>query len=268
MNRIDKKFKELQKQGKKAFIAFIMAGDPSLAVTKKLILELDRQGTDIIELGVPFSDPIADGPTIQKASERGLKSKTTLTGVFNMVRDVRSETQKPIVLMLYYNLVFHYGLERFIENAARSGVDGAIVPDLPPEESKELRDISKKHKFSIIHLLAPTSSIERIKKVSNASAGFIYYVSLTGTTGTRVRLPKELESSIKNIKKITKKPVCAGFGISTPEQVKEVQKTADGAIVGSAIVKVIERNIRKKDLVKKVGSFVRTLRGINLCTQL
>ena len=130
-NRIDKKFKELRKQGKKAFIAFIMAGDPSLAVTKKLILELDRQGTDIIELGVPFSDPIADGPTIQKASERGLKSKTTLTGVFNMVRDVRSETQKPIVLMLYYNLVFHYGLERFVNSAAVSGIDGAIVPDLP-----------------------------------------------------------------------------------------------------------------------------------------
>ncbi|MCX5693345.1 MAG: tryptophan synthase subunit alpha [Candidatus Omnitrophica bacterium] len=261
MNRIDKKFKELREDNKKAFIAFIMAGDPSLAITKKLILELDKQGADVIELGVPFSDPIADGPTIQKASERGLKSRTTLADVFKIARSVRSIIQTPIVFLMYYNLVFHYGLERFVKDAIFSGVDGVIIPDLPVEESKDLRMIAKRHAFSVIHLLAPTSSIERIKKVSNASTGFIYYVSLTGTTGTRVKLPKELKLSIKNIKKITKKPVCAGFGISTPEQVKEVQKAADGAIVGSAIVKVIEKNIRKKDLVKKVGSFVRTLKG-------
>jgi len=261
MNRIDKKFKELREDNKKAFIAFIMAGDPSLVITKKLILELDRRGADVIELGVPFSDPIADGPIIQKASERGLKSRTTLADVFKIVRGVRSIIQTPIVFLMYYNLVFHYGLERFVKDAIFSGVDGVIIPDLPVEESKDLRMIAKRYAFSVIHLLAPTSSIERIKKVSNASTGFIYYVSLTGTTGTRVRLPKELNLSIKSIKKITKKPVCAGFGISTPEQVKEVQKAADGAIVGSAIVKVIERNIRKKDLVKKVGSFVRTLKG-------
>jgi tryptophan synthase alpha chain len=261
INRIDKKFKELRKNNKKAFIAYIMAGDPSLAVTKKLILELENNGADIIELGVPFSDPLADGPTIQKASERGLKSKTTLTKVFNLARNARLKTQIPVVLMLYYNLVFHYGLKRFVENAVRSGIDAAIIPDLPLEESKELRDIAKKQDFSIVHLLAPTSSMERIKNIAAVSAGFIYYVSLTGTTGARKKLPKELAESLKKIKKITKKPVCIGFGISTPEQVKEIQRFADGVIVGSAIVKVIEKNIRKKDLVKKVGKFVRTLRG-------
>ena len=260
INRIDKKFNELQKNNKKAFIAYIMAGDPSLAVTKKLIPELENKGADIIELGVPFSDPLADGPTIQRASERGLKSKTTLTNVFNLVRNARSETQMPIVLMLYYNLVFHYGLKRFVENAVLSGVDGVIVPDLPPEESGELRDIAKKHKFSVIHLLAPTSSAERIKNIAAVSTGFIYYVSLTGTTGCRNKLSEGLSENLRRIKKIAKKPVCAGFGISTREQVKAVSEIADGVIVGSAIVKVIEKNIRKKDLVKNVGDFVKRLR--------
>ena len=260
-NRIDLKFKELKKQGKKAFIPFIMAGDPSLTVTKKLIFELDRQGADIIELGVPFSDPIADGPTIQKASERGLKSKTTLTSVFNLVRNVRSKIQTPIVFLIYYNLVFHYGLERFVNSAVSSGIDGVVIPDLPPEESKELCKIARKNKFSIIHLLAPTSSIDRIKKVSSASSGFIYYVSLTGTTGARKKLPKELGAGLRSIKNITKVPICVGFGISTREQVREVQKTADGAIVGSAIIKVIEQNIRKKDLVEKVGNFIKKIKG-------
>lgn len=261
MNRIDLKFKELKKKNKKAFIAFIMAGDPSLSVTKKLIFELAAIGTDIIELGVPFSDPIADGKTIQKASERGLKSKTTLASVLKLVKSARSSVKTPIVFLMYYNLIFHYGLERFVKDSVSSGVDGVIVPDLPAEESEELRKASKRRGFAAIHLLAPTSPPERIKKVSRVSTGFIYYVSLAGTTGTRVKLPKKLKISLQNIKRLTRKPLCAGFGISTPAQVKEVQKTADGAIVGSAIVKVIEKNIGKKDLVKKVGDFVRTLKG-------
>lgn len=259
MNRIDKEFKELREKGKKAFIAFIMAGDPSITITKKLIFELHKQGVDIIELGIPFSDPLADGPTIQKASERGLKSKTTLSVVFNLVRNAGLEIHIPIVFLIYYNLVFHYGLERFVKDASIAGVDGVVIPDLPPEESKELRAIAKKHKFSVIHLLAPTSSGDRIRKIADASSGFIYYVSLTGTTGARKKLPDELVASLKGIKRTTKKPVCVGFGISTPQQVKEVQKIADGVIVGSAIIKVIEQNIGKKDLVKKVGRFVKRL---------
>ena len=272
LNRIDKKFKELKKRNKKAFIAFIMAGDPSLGITKKLIFELSSSGADIIELGVPFSDPIADGPTIQKSSQRGLKSKTTLSGVFGLVKKVRDKIQAPIVFLIYYNLVFHYGLEKFVKDAVCSGVDGVVIPDLPPEESKELCRVAKKNKFSVIHLLAPTSAIGRIKKVSSAATGFIYYVSLTGTTGARKKLPKELGENLRNIKKITNMPVCVGFGISTLSQVKEVQKFADGAIVGSAIIKIIEKNIGKKDLVKKVGNFVRTINhprggGGAICTR-
>jgi tryptophan synthase alpha chain len=259
LNRIDKKFRELRKNNKKAFIAFIMAGDPSLDVTKKLIFELSASGADIIELGVPFSDPIADGPTIQKSSQRGLKSKTTLASVFGLVKNARLKIQTPVVFLIYYNLVFHYGLERFVNSAVSSGVDGVIIPDLPVEESKEICKIAKKKRFSIIHLLAPTSPNDRIKKVASSSSGFVYYVSLTGTTGVRKKIPEELKANLKNIKKIAKIPVCVGFGISTYRQVKEVQKFADGAIVGSAIIKVIEKNIGKKDLVKKVGNFVRTI---------
>ena len=259
MNRIDKKFKELKKKRKKAFIAFIMAGDPSLAVTRKLIFELEKQGADIIELGVPFSDPLADGPTIQRSSERALKNKINIDSACDLVKSVRSKTQIPIVFLTYYNLVYHRGLDSFVRKAKSSGVDGVIIPDLPPEESEELRRIGKKNKFSIIHLLAPTSSEERIKMISNASTGFIYYVSLTGTTGARKELPKEIAGSLRKIKKMTKKPLCVGFGISKPGQVKQVSRLADGVIVGSAIIKVIEKNIGKKDLVRKVGGFVRGL---------
>ncbi|MFC1621713.1 tryptophan synthase subunit alpha, partial [Candidatus Omnitrophota bacterium] len=230
MNRIDKKFKELKKNRKKAFVAFIMAGDPSLSATKKLIIELEKSGADIVELGVPFSDPLADGPTIQRASERALKSKATIDSVSNLVRDIRSQTQVPIAFLTYYNLIHHYGLERFTQKAKSCGVDGVIIPDLPPEESQELRRIAKKKNFSIIHLAAPTSSRQRLKKIADASTGFIYYVSLTGTTGARKELPKELSVSLKAIKRVTRKPVCVGFGISRPDQVKLVSKLADGVI--------------------------------------
>ncbi|MBU4343203.1 MAG: tryptophan synthase subunit alpha [Candidatus Omnitrophica bacterium] len=259
MNRIDKKFKELKKRRKKAFVAFIMAGDPSIAITKKLVFELERQGADIIELGVAFSDPLADGPAIQRSSERALKKKVNLDVVCRLVKEIRQKTQIPIAFLTYYNLLYHYGLERFAEKAKSSGVDGVIVPDLPPEESGELRRIAKKKGFSLIHLLAPTSSRQRIKMIANTSTGFIYYVSLTGTTGVRKELPKELSSSLRLIKRLTKKPVCVGFGISTPQQVKAVSRLTDGVIVGSAIIKMIEKNIGKQRLVENVGKFVRRL---------
>lgn len=261
MNRIDKKFKELKKRRKKAFLAFIMAGDPSLGATKKLILELDKSGADIIEVGIPFSDPLADGPTIQRSSERALKHNTTIDSVSNLVKKIRPEIDTPIVYLTYYNLIHHYGLERFVQKSSSSGVDGVIVPDLPPEESADLRSIAKRKRFSLIHLLAPTSSKERIKMVANSSSGFIYYVSLTGTTGVRDKLPSEIHSSLRKIKRTVKKPVCVGFGISRASQVKAISKLADGVIVGSAIIKVIERNIGKKDLAEKVGKFVRKLKS-------
>ena len=259
MNRIDKKFKELKKLRKKAFVAFIMAGDPSIAITRKLVFELEKQGADIIELGVAFSDPLADGPTIQRASQRALKRKANLDLACNLVRNVRLKTQIPIAFLTYYNILYHYGLERFVEKAKSSGVDGVIVPDLPPEESGELRRIARKKGFSLIHLLAPTSSRQRIKMISNASTGFIYYVSLTGTTGARKELPKDLSASLRLIKRSTNKPVCVGFGISRPDQVKAISRLADGVIVGSAIIKTIEKNIGRQKLVENVGKFVRRL---------
>ncbi|MBU1853196.1 MAG: tryptophan synthase subunit alpha [Candidatus Omnitrophica bacterium] len=260
LNRIDKKFRELKRNRKKAFIAFLMAGDPSLRVTNDLIFELEKSGADIIELGIPFSDPLADGPTIQRASERALKNRINTDSVCNLVRNVRLKTDIPIVFLTYYNLVYQYGLERFVGKALSSGVDGVVIPDLPPEESDELRRIAKRRKFSIIHLVAPTSSSGRIKKIIDASSGFIYYVSLTGTTGARKELPKEIIGSLRKIKRMSKKPICVGFGISKREQVRSISKSADGVIVGSAIIKVIEQNLGKKGLVKKVGDFVRKLK--------
>jgi tryptophan synthase alpha chain len=259
MNRIDKKFKELGTSGKKAFIAFIMAGDPSLDVTERLVFELEKNGADIIELGVPFSDPLADGPTIQHSSERALKSKVNLDSVFKLVKKIRTGTQIPVVFLLYYNLVHHYGLKNFVNKAKASGVDGMVIPDLPPEESKPLRDIAVRKEIALIHLAAPTSSNRRIKKIAEASKGFIYYVSLTGTTGVRKDMPVEIQKKLKTVKRITNKPVCVGFGISGPEQVRAISKMADGVIVGSAIIKIIEKNISNKDLIKKVGRFVKRL---------
>ncbi|MDP6685806.1 MAG: tryptophan synthase subunit alpha, partial [Candidatus Omnitrophota bacterium] len=182
MNRIDKKFKVLKKKREKAFIAFVTAGDPTLAITKKIIFELEKNGADIIELGIPFSDPLADGPTIQRSSERALKNKVNIDSVCRLVKDVRRSIDTPIAFLTYYNLLHHYNLRNFVKKATSSGVDGVIVPDLPIEESLSLRKIAKTHNFSIIHLLAPTSSSKRIKKIAKASSGFIYYVSITGTT--------------------------------------------------------------------------------------
>jgi tryptophan synthase alpha chain len=261
VNRVDRKFKELRKKRKKAFIAFIMAGDPTPGTTKKLVFELERHGVDIIELGVPFSDPLADGPTIQRSSERALKNnKTNLNTVFNIVKSLRLKTDIPICFLTYYNLIYHYGLKRFIDKADSSGVDGIIVPDLPPEESQELRRVAKTRDFSVIHLAAPTSSRKRIRMIADSSSGFIYYVSLTGTTGVRERLPHEIPAGLRKIKAMTKKPVCVGFGISRPEQVRSISRLADGVIVGSAIMKIVEQNLgNKRLLVKRVGNFVKKL---------
>ncbi|MFH1779468.1 MAG: tryptophan synthase subunit alpha [Candidatus Omnitrophota bacterium] len=257
--RIEKRFKKLKAQKKKAFIAFITAGDFGLSTTKRLISLLDKCGVDIIELGVPFSDPIADGTTIQAASERALKRGTTLSGIIKTVSSLRPLTDVPIVLMTYFNPIFKYGLKKFVSDCEKNEIDGVIVPDLPPEEADELITVSKGKGFSTIFLLSPTSTKERIKLVAKKSKGFIYYVSLTGITGARERLPKELISQVRLVKRYTKKPVCVGFGVSRPSQVKEICKVADGVIVGSAIVKVIERYAGKKNLLEAVGRYVKGL---------
>ncbi|NQT06044.1 MAG: tryptophan synthase subunit alpha [Candidatus Omnitrophica bacterium] len=259
MNRIDKRFRELKRKGKKAFIAYITTGDPNVETTYKLVKEFDRCGVDILELGVPFSDPIADGPTIQAASERALKNRVNIKGIFNLVRRARKASDMPIALMTYYNPVYAYGVKSFVKDAKRAGVDGVIVPDLPPEEAEDLIKASKGADFKVIFLLSPTSSPDRIKLVGRRSSGFIYYVSLTGVTGARKKLSPEILKNVKRIKRVTKKPVCVGFGISNPSQARAIARAADGIIVGSAIIRLIEKNLGKKDIPQKAGRFIKRL---------
>jgi tryptophan synthase alpha chain len=259
MNRIEKKFKQLKNARKKAFIAFITAGYPSLSVTEKLILEFDRIGVDIIELGVPFSDPLADGPVIQEASQAALKKNVHLADILALVEKVRRFTDTPICLMTYFNPIFCFGEVSFIKKAKECGVDGVIIPDLPADEGASFIKSANESGIDVICFIAPTSSEERIKFICGVARGFIYYVSITGVTGVRKSLSDDLKANIKLIKKYTGKPVCVGFGVSGPAQVKEVCKIADGVIVGSAIVKKIKENIGRQDLIKTVGNFVSSL---------
>jgi tryptophan synthase alpha chain len=260
MSRIAEKFKELKSRKESALIPYIMAGDPDLGATRDIVLEIARSGADIIEIGAPFSDPVADGPTIQRAGIRALATGTTLKNVIGLVREVRKETDIPVILMLYYNLIHHYGEEKFAHDAAAAGVDGLIVPDLPPDEASGLARAAKANGIDIIFLLAPTSSDDRVRLVEKHSSGFIYYVSLTGVTGARTALDSGIEASLKRIRRFSKKPVCVGFGISTPEQAAKVSAWADGVIVGSALVGIIEKNAGKKTLVREVGRFVKSLK--------
>ncbi|MCE5195193.1 MAG: tryptophan synthase subunit alpha [Nitrospiraceae bacterium] len=242
MNKIEKTFKKLKALNKKALIPYIMAGDPTIGKTKELVLILESCGADIIELGVPFSDPLADGPTIQRAAERSLNKGTTLRKIIGLVKDLRTKTKIPLILMTYYNPIFKYGEEAFIKDAEDAGVDGLIIPDLPPDEADELIKLTKKSSVAIIFLLAPTSTTDRIKKVASKSRGFIYYVSMTGITGAELSIDSSLGKSIDSIRRLTDKPIAVGFGISTPEDASSIAGFSDGVIVGSAIVKKIQEN--------------------------
>lgn len=260
MSRLDNKFHNLRKNKKKAFIAFITAGYPSLSITEKLIYEFDKIGVDILELGVPFSDPMADGPVIQEASQEALKKKTYLIDILKLVKKVRKHVDLPICLMTYYNPVFCFPETRFIKEAKKSGVDGLIIPDLPPEEGKVLLRQAKEEGLDVIAFISPTTSLRRIKYIVRIARGFIYYVSLTGVTGARKALPKNIQRNINLIKRNTTKPVCLGFGVSSPAQVQAVSKICDGVIVGSAIVNKIKENKNNPHLIKKVSSFVAQLK--------
>lgn len=259
MNRIERKFQELKRKNKKAFCVFITCGDPDLKTTRRLLIEFDKIGVDLIELGLPFSDPLADGPVIQRASERALKNRINPKKAFNLVRELREKIDVPLCLLTYYNLIFCYPERLFLRDAKESGIDGLIIPDLPPEEARDLIRQASRLNLDIIFFLSPTSTKERMKLVSKVSKGFIYYVSLTGVTGEREKLSKDLIRNILLIKKFTKKPVLVGFGISKPEQIREVCKVSDGVIVGSAIVRRIEENMGRKDLVERVVNFVKNL---------
>jgi tryptophan synthase alpha chain len=260
MNRIEKTFQQLKQNNRKALITFITAGDPDLGSTVKYIHALEEGGADIIELGVPFSDPLADGPVIQKASLRSLKSGTTLKKIIQTVRRVRKNSSIPVILMSSYNPIFRYGEETFVKDSIKAGVDGIIVPDLPPEEATSLCKFSKNKGLDMIFLLAPTSTDERIKIVSRISGGFIYYVSLTGVTGTREKLSKNLKANISKIKRMSSKPVAIGFGISNPGQAAFSAGISDGAIIGSAIVKIIEKGQENSKTPKNIKQFVHYIK--------
>ncbi|MCD6197127.1 MAG: tryptophan synthase subunit alpha [Deltaproteobacteria bacterium] len=268
MNRIDRMFSQLRKRKEAALIPFITTGDPDIATTEALILEMDRQGADLIELGLPFSDPLADGPTIQASSQRALRHNINAKDLLKLVKKVRRKTNIPLVLMGYYNPLFQYGLSAFAKDAATAGLDGTIVPDLPLEEAKDWIAAAKSQGLANILLVAPNTPADRVKKIARATQGFLYYVSVTGITGARTELPDELSQGLNGIKQLTNKPVAVGFGISKPAQVSMLSAVTDGIIVGSAIVKLIEAHTIKQgndlkagpDLVKKVGEFIGELK--------
>ena len=258
--RIRNKFKELKDKKKAALDTYITAGDPSIKVTPDLVFKLEESGADLIELGVPFSDPMADGPTIQLASERALHSGTTLNSVLDAVTRVRKRSQIPILLFGYYNPFLSYGIERLSKDARDVGVDGLLIVDLPPEEAEEVRIHTDKAGIDLVFLLAPTSTTERIKLVAEHAGGFVYLVSVTGVTGARPEMDYSLEPLVREIRKHTGLPVGIGFGVSNPNQARKIAKFADAVIVGSAIVKIVEKHSGNgKGLLEDVGEFVKGL---------
>jgi tryptophan synthase alpha chain len=240
-SRISKRFAELRASGELGIVAYITAGDPTLNATLKLVLALADAGADVIELGVPFSDPLADGPTIQRASERALKSGTTLTGVIDLVRRIRQSSQVPLVLFSYYNPILQMGLEKFASAAASAGADGVLVTDLTPEESEDYRRILTAHHLDTIFLGAPTSTDERLAKIAACSSGFLYLISRTGVTGAKDALPDDLPTLLRRARAVTRLPIAVGFGISLPGHVSVLGGLADAAVVGSALVSEIEK---------------------------
>lgn len=260
-NRIDATFSRLKDNGQKALIVYIMAGDPSLQDTEALVLELERAGADIIELGVPFSDPIADGPVIQKAAERALRSGTSLRRILATVKTLRGRTQIPIVLMAYYNTICAFGEVPFCRESVKAGVDGLIVPDMPVEEAGALEAAATESGPALIFLLAPTSTTRRRTAIAKQSRGFVYYVSLTGITGAKLTDRTEVGENVEKIHRISAVPVAVGFGIATSQDVREVSAMADGVIVGSAIVRQIEQHLHDPQCAQHVGQFVQTLKA-------
>lgn len=261
MNRIDKCFAKFKETGDKALICFLTCGDPDSKTTEDLVVKIVESGADIVELGVPFSDPMADGPSIQSASFRALQAGGSVKGVFETVKSIRKRCDAPIVLMSYFNPVLKYGLKQFANDAAAAGADGVIMTDLPPEEAKDWKSVADEAGIATIFLLAPTSTEERMQVGAKMASGFIYCVSRTGVTGARNDVPVDLKDLISTIKNESDLPVVVGFGISRPEHVKYVTQFADGAVVGSALVNVIADHAGKGDLLEQAGEFVRSLKN-------
>lgn len=260
-NRIDLRFDRLKQNGSKALITFVTAGDPDLETTKQLVLKMEEAGADIIELGVPYSDPLADGPVIQQASLRALKSGVNLKRIFQAVKELREITQIPIIIMTYYNPLLKYGLQQVADQARACGVDGFIVPDLPMEESREFSGMLMDYNIYLIPLVAPTSGPERIRRITAEARGFVYCVSLTGVTGVREGVPDNLREFMCTVQEAAKIPLAVGFGISSPEQVSAVSRHCDAVIVGSALVKNIGEVGKSPKLEKIVYDMTKNLKS-------
>ena len=259
--RIAAKFAELRARDEAALIPYIVAGDPTLDRTAELVLEMEARGADLIELGVPFSDPMADGPANQRAAARGLAAGATLPAILSMVTELRRRTQIPMILFGYYNPIFHYGCDRLCADAARAGIDGLLVVDLPPEEAPELARPARAAGLDIIYLLAPTTPLERSRMIARSASGFLYYVSVAGVTGARTDLAHDLRANVRDLRTVTSLPIGVGFGISTAVQAREVATFADAVVVGSAISLMIETHAHSDQLVEIVGEFAARLKN-------
>ena len=258
--RISRRFADLRASGELGIVAYITAGDPTLDATLKFVLKLAEAGTDVVELGVPFSDPLADGPTIQRASERALKSGTTLVGVLDLVRRIRQSSQVPLVLFSYYNPILQMGLEKFASSATLAGADGVLATDLTPEESEDYRRIMHLHNLDTIFLGAPTSTDERLSKIAACSSGFLYLISRTGVTGAKNALPDDLPALLRRARRATQLPIAVGFGISLPGHVSVLGGLADAAVVGSALVSEIEKAQSIDAASTSLGAKIRALK--------
>jgi len=256
------KIKDVFSLNRKVFIGYITLGFPSLKENFDIICALQEAGVNILELGIPFSDPLADGPIIQESSEISLKRGLQVKDVFKFASKIKKVIDIPLVILTYYNIVFNIGEENFIKLCKNSGIEGVIIPDILIEESKHLLGLASKYKISPIFLASPTSSLERIKMLDRYTQGFLYYVSLTGTTGPRKKLPPDLVSRLKEIKKVIRNPLCVGFGVSSPHQVREIYKYADGVIVGSKIVDFIKKHHKQDDFLEKLKKFIRWLKNV------
>ncbi len=259
--RIGRRFDELRRHGELGLVAYITAGDPSLEATRRFVPALAEAGADVIELGVPFSDPLADGPTIQRASERALRSGTTLAGVLGLVRDLRASTDVPLVLFSYFNPILQMNLEKFAETAGTAGADGVLVTDLTLEESAEFRSIARARGLDTIFLAAPTSSEARLRRIAEVSSGFLYLISRTGVTGERDALPEELPALVRRARAATSLPIAVGFGISLPGQVSILGGLADAAVVGSALVAEIAQAATVDAAAAAVAARIRLLKA-------
>ena len=263
-SRIARRFAALREKGEMGLVAFLTAGDPSLAVSESLALALAGAGADVIELGVPFSDPVADGPVIQRSSERALRAGATLEGVLDLAAAIRRKSDVALVLFSYYNPVLQMGLERFAERAAAAGIDGALITDLTPEESGDYRRAVVAHGLDTIFLAAPTSPDERLKRIADVSSGFLYVISRTGVTGTKDSLPEDLPALVRRVRAVTSLPIAVGFGISLPGHVSILGGLADAAVVGSALVREVEQAATPEAAVAAVAERARILKQAGL----